>query len=85
MEFLDVLYLGVFAILSPAFDEHFYYGQKPAASLVQEIACVVAHFCSILAAFSQRYIILLEGVPVKHRYVFDRMLAEFFSCYCGFL
>jgi hypothetical protein len=77
MEFLDVLHLGIFAILSPAFDERFYHGQKPEPSLVAEIACAVAHFRSILAAFSERFIILLDGVPVKHHYVFNRMLAEF--------
>jgi hypothetical protein len=77
MEFLDILYLGVFAILSPAFDVRFYHAQKPARSLVVEITCAISHFRSILAAFSERYIILLEGVPMRSRYVFDRMLAEF--------
>jgi hypothetical protein len=61
----------------PPSTNRFYHGQKPEPSLVAEIACAVAHFRSILAAFSERFIILLDGVPVKHHYVFNRMLAEF--------
>ena len=41
VEFFDVLYLGVFVILSSAFDGHFYNGQKPSIHLVKEIACAV--------------------------------------------
>lgn len=75
--FFDVLYLGIFAILSPAFEIRFYRDEKPERSLVAEIACAVAHFFSILSTFKQRFIVLLAGVPVNHRYIVDRMLAEF--------
>ena len=74
--FFDVVYLGVFIILSTAFDANFYHGQKPPAGLVGEIACAIAHFHSLIYAFSQRFIILLAGEPVKCRYVIDRLLAE---------
>jgi hypothetical protein len=71
------LYLGIFAILSPAFDFRFYDALKPAPCLASEISHAVAHFRSILHKFSQRFIVFLEGEPLVHSYVADRMLAEF--------
>jgi len=34
-------------------------------------------FHSLLNVFSQRYVIVLEGEPIAHSYVVDRMLGEF--------
>lgn len=77
MEFFDVLYLGIFVILSSAFDGRFYDGQKPSIPLVKEIACAVAHFYALLNYFSEQFIVVLGGEPVSHLYVVDRMLGEF--------
>jgi|ERR1700679_4213560 len=74
--FFDVVYLGVFIMLSPAFDRRFYNG-KPPSELVDEAACAKAHFLSILHIFNERYIILLGGDVVAHSYVVNRMLGEF--------
>lgn len=75
--FFDIVYLGIFIILSPAFDPRFYLGGKPPPTLVEEVAHAVQHFHSLLHVFSDRYIILLEGDPVNPNYLVDRMLAEF--------
>jgi len=77
VEFFDILYLGIFAILSPAFDHRFYGGQKAPAALVAERSHAVGHFHSLLNMFSLRHIILLGGEPVVISYVVDRLLAEF--------
>lgn len=76
VEFLDILYLGAFVILSPAFDSRFY-SKKPPATLIEEVAYAVRHFQSLLHIFSLRFIVLLEGVAVAHSYIADRILAEF--------
>ena len=74
----DILYLGIFAILSPALDPRFYHGLKqPPATLLAEIDCAVAHFHVLLLKFSWNYIVVLEGEPVVYTYVVNRMLAEF--------
>lgn len=77
VEFLDVIYLGVFIILSPAFDRRFYDRKNLPPCLSEELSHAKAHFLSILHRFSNRFIILLEGDAVAHAYVLDRMLAEF--------
>lgn len=77
VEFFDVLYLGLFVILSPAFDTRFYYGPKPLPHHLKETAHATSHFQSLLHIFSQRFIIVLEGEVVSHSYVVDRMLSEF--------
>ena len=74
-EFFDVLYLGIFVVLSSAFDPRFY--RKPPRNVQGEIAVAVDHFHSILHVFSLRFILLLDGEAVAHSYVVDRMLAEF--------
>jgi len=74
---LDIIYLGIFVILSPAFDTRFYLTTKPPATLIDEVAYAVRHFHSLLHVFSLRFFILLDGVAVSHSYVVDRMLAEF--------
>jgi hypothetical protein len=76
-EFFDILYLGIFVILSPAFDSRFYLSIKPPTTLIDEIACAVHHFHSLLHVFSLRFLIILDGEAVSHFYVVDRMLAEF--------
>jgi hypothetical protein len=74
----DVVYLGVFIILSPAFDGRFYQSLKPPPpALVEEVAFAIRHFHSILLTFSRRFIIILEGELVSHTYVVHRMLGEF--------
>ena len=77
MEFFNLLYLGVFVILSPAFNYRFYQIAKPCPSLVKEIAHTVVHFYSLLHLFSQWFFILLEGEVISPSYVVDRMLREF--------
>lgn len=77
VEFFDMLYLGVFAILSPAFDRRNYDGNTPPATLLSEISHAVDHFNAILLKFRWRFIILLRGLPVDVFYVVDRFLAEF--------
>lgn len=76
-EFFDILYLGIFVILSPAFDSRFYLSIKPPTTLIDEIAYAVRHFHSLLHVFSLRFLIILDGEAVSHFYVVDRMLAEF--------
>jgi hypothetical protein len=76
VEFLDIVYLGIFVILSPAFDGRFYTKKTPPA-LIQEAAYAVRHFQSLLHNFAIRHIIVLAGVAVAHSYVVDRLLAEF--------
>jgi hypothetical protein len=77
VEFFDVLYLGIFIILSPAFDHRFYYGRKPPLEHLREMANAIRHFHSLLHIFSNRFIVVLEGEVVSHSYVVDRMLGEF--------
>jgi len=77
VDFFDILYLGVFAILSPAFDSRFYGCEKPPLHLVAEINHAISHFYSLLHVFCLRFIILLDGQPVAVSYVVDRLLAEF--------
>ena len=76
-EFLDIVYLGIFVILSPAFDIRFYNLLKPPPCLTKEMLHAVAHFKSILRIFSLRFIVVLDGEPVAHSYLVDRLLAEF--------
>lgn len=75
--FFDILYLGVFIILSAALDGRFYATAKPPPTLVEELAYAERHFNFLLHIFSQRFVIVLEGEPIAHSYVVDRMLGEF--------
>ena len=75
--FLDVLYLGIFIILSPAFDPCFYHKKYPPAKLILELANAKQHFSSLLHIFSRRFFIEMKGEVVWHSYVVDRMIAEF--------
>lgn len=75
--FFDILYLGVFIIFSAAFDNRFYSTTKPPPTLVDELTYAERQFHSLLHIFSQRFILVLEGEPVAHSYVVDRMLGEF--------
>jgi hypothetical protein len=77
VEFFDFLYLGVFVVLSTAYDDRFYNGRKPPPRLLKEAAFAIWHFNSLLLRFSQRFIIVLEGQAVSISYVVDRMLGEF--------
>jgi hypothetical protein len=73
--FLDIVYLGIFVTLSPAFDRRFY--TKPSPSLVDEQAYAASLFQSLLHLFAVRFVIFLKGTPVAVSYVVDRILAEF--------
>ena len=84
IELFDVLYLGIFVILSSAFDWRFYQGRKPPSALLKEMSNAVLHFHSLLHTFTQRFVLLLEGVPVALSYVFHRLLAEFAAAAVGF-
>jgi hypothetical protein len=75
--FFNVLYLGIFVILSPAFDPRFYHGLKPPHSEAKEWRCAVDHFQSLLHIFSARFFIVLGGEVVSHSYLVDRLLGEF--------
>ena len=75
--FLDVLYLGIFVILSSAFDSRFYASSKPPPVILDEIKCATSHFRALFHFFSSRFIILLEDELFAPSYVFDRMLGEF--------
>jgi hypothetical protein len=77
VEFFDILYLGIFAILSLAFDGRLYCDQPPPPTLISEIAHAVDHFNAILLKFKWRFIFLLRGSPVEVSYVADRLCAEF--------
>lgn len=71
------MYLGVFVILSTAYDNRFYHSHKPAARILKEAAFAVSNFHSLLHTFSCRFIVVLEGEVVSITYVVDRMLGEF--------
>lgn len=75
--FFDILHLGVFLILSPAFDKHFYENLSPPPWLEKELNYALRHFFSILHTVRERFHILLDGVGVSVKYVLDRMVAEF--------
>lgn len=77
VELFDVLYLGVFIILSLAFDDRVYFGGQPPTSLLNEAASAISHFNSIIHIFHERFIVVLEGESVSISYVVDRMLGEF--------
>jgi hypothetical protein len=82
-EFFDVLYLGIFGILSPAFDPRFQ-SKMTQSTLIEEAEFAIRHFHSLLHNFSLDYIILLEGEVVTYTYVVDRMLAEFAAAVVAF-
>jgi len=63
-------------ILSTAFDGRFY-GRKGPPELVAEAVFAAERFHDILHIFSERFHILVGGVPVVYSYVFNRMLGEF--------
>lgn len=84
MEFFDFLYLGVFILLSPAFDRRFYHTKNAPANVVAEVAHAIQHFYNLFHIFSSRFVIDLEGEVVVLSYVIDRMLAEFAAAAVNF-
>lgn len=79
-----MLYLGIFIILSPAFDDRFYPNDKKLpTSLSEEMEHAALHFNSLLHVFSSLFVLLLEGEPVAVHYVVDRMLGEFAAAAVG--
>lgn len=77
MEFFDVLYLGIFITLSPAFDSRFYQSTEPPPAIFQEVSYALSRFQLLLNDFSNQFTILLGGEAVASSYVLNRMLAEF--------
>jgi hypothetical protein len=75
--FFDVVYLGIFIILSSTLDKRFEGHSYAAGILCDERKNAVLHFHSLLQIFSQRFIIVLDGQPISHSYVVNRMLGEF--------
>jgi len=73
--FLDIVHLGIFAILSPAFDRRFYL--KPPVALVNEVAYAIRSFRSLMHVFSLRFLIFFAGTAVAATYVVDRILVDF--------
>jgi len=84
VEFFDFLYLGIFIILSPAFDNRFYLNKNPPANVVAEVGHSRRHFYHLFHVFSDRFIIDLDGEVVALSYVVDRMLAEFAAAAVNF-
>jgi len=74
-DFLDIIYLGIFVILSPAFDRRFYF--KPSPNLVNELTYAIQNFQSLFHVFSLRFMIFVGGQAVAASYIQHRMLAEF--------
>jgi len=74
---MDVLYLGIFVILSPAFDSRFYPFANVNPTLKREWLNAIYEFRSLLHVFSLRFVTLLDGVPVAHSYIVERTFAEF--------
>lgn len=81
--FFDVIYLGIFIILSPALD-HRFYDTPPLPTLMEEVAYMVSHFHSLLNVFTCRFIIMLQGQPIALSYVVDRMLGKFAAATVNF-
>ena len=84
VEFFDVLHLGIFVILSPAFDNRFYLTKRPPANILAEVTHAVQHFYRLICTFSRRFIITLGGEVVALSYLVDRMLAEFTAASVNF-
>jgi hypothetical protein len=68
--------LGLFIILSRAFNPRFYSTQTPQA-LDDEIASAEAHFVSLMHYFSEHYITVLDSLMIDPWYIIKRLLAEF--------
>jgi hypothetical protein len=75
-EFFDVIYLGVFIILSPAFDWRFYQTSPP-TNLRHEIGNAIGHFYKVIHVFSGKFTVLLDGEVIVPMYIVNRMLGEF--------
>jgi hypothetical protein len=77
MGLFDVIYLGIFIILSPAFDGRFYQTAGPSTAPMNELANAVKYFHSIINIVSNRFTILLDGEVIAPSYIVNRMLGEF--------
>lgn len=84
VEFFDILHLGIFVILSPAFDNRFYLTKNSPTNILAEVAHAIKHFYHLIYTFSRRFIITLGGEVVALSYVVDRMLAEFAAASVNF-
>jgi hypothetical protein len=72
VEFFDFLYLGIFILLSPAFDRRFYHTKNAPANVVAEVTHAIQHFYNLFHIFSSRFAIDLEGEVVVLSYVINR-------------
>ena len=70
-----MVYLGIFVILSPAFDRRFY--SKPPAALLNEVAYAIQSFHALIHLFARRFVIFLGVTAVAVSYVIDRIMADF--------
>lgn len=71
--------MGVFIIVSRAFNPRFYSTTTSAEtlSLDDEIASAESHFISLIHYFADHHIAVLDGVMIDCWYIVKRMLAEF--------
>jgi hypothetical protein len=76
--------LGIFIIISRAFDSRFY-DVQPSQFLDDEIASAESHFISLIHYFATHYITILDGVAIDSWYIIKRMLAEFAAAVAVFI
>jgi hypothetical protein len=77
VEFFDIVYFGIFIILSCTFNPLFYDLTATPQALEDEIASAESHFLSVIHYFSNHHIAVLDLVTVDCWYIVKRMLAEF--------
>lgn len=77
VEFFDIVYLGIFIIVSRAFDSNFHDVIRPPLPLDDEIASAEAQFIALIHYFGEHYISIVDGVMIDPWYIVKRMLAEF--------
>jgi hypothetical protein len=77
VEFFDVVYLGIFVILSRALNPQFYHPAETPQALDNEVASAELHFVSLILYFRTQYFTVLDRVLINPWYIIKRMLAEF--------
>lgn len=73
----DVIYLGIFIILSRALDPRFNDLTNIPSALDDEISSAESHFHSLLHFFEDHHLMILEDVIIHSSYVVKRLLIEF--------
>jgi hypothetical protein len=69
VKFFDIVYLGVFIILSHAFNFLFYDPTATSQALEDEIASAESHFLLVIYYFSNHHITILDLVTVDCWYI----------------